>query len=138
MCLSPCASTETQPKKCKKVPGCSTDNDFARSFSEWLQSSCSGGKSGKQSDISVRRALKFVKFCCDENGEGEDVRNYALGSPQLLTKFVYSLKEKWGIGQSGQILYVASISDLLDFRKFNHPPASVLYQRFMSREQESA
>ena len=52
--------------------------------------------------------------------------DYALGSPQLLTKFVDSLKEKWGIGQSGQISYVASISDLLDFRKFNRPPASVL------------
>ena len=133
VCLSPCATTETQPKGCKTVPGCSTDNDFARSFSEWLQSSCGGGKSSKQSDISVSRALKFIKFCCDENGEGEeDVLNspnlidYALGSPQLLTKFVDTLKEKWGIGQSGQISYVASISDLLDFRKFNRPPASVL------------
>ncbi len=111
--LSPCATTETQPKGCKIVPGCSTDNDFARSFSEWLQSSFGGGKSGKQSDISVSRALKFIKFCCDENGEGEeDVLNspnlidYALGSPQLLTKFVDSLKEKWRIGQSGQILHV--------------------------------
>ena len=33
---------------------------------------------------------------------------------------------KWGIGQSGQISYVASISDLLHFRKFNCPPGSVL------------
>jgi hypothetical protein len=39
---------------------------------------------------------------------------------------VDSLKEKWGLGQSAQISYVASISDLLDFRKFNRPPASVL------------
>ena len=52
--------------------------------------------------------------------------DYTLGSPQLLTNFVDSLKDKWGIGQSGQISYVASISDLLDFRKFNCPPASVL------------
>ena len=133
MCFSPFASTETQPKGCKTVPGCSTDNHFARSFSKWLQSSCGGGKSLKQSDISVSKALKFTKFCCDENGDGEeDVLNfpnlidYALGSPQLLTKFVDSLKEKWGLGQSAQISYVASISDLLDFRKFNRPPASVL------------
>ncbi|CAB4001310.1 partial [Paramuricea clavata] len=130
-CAESC--TETQPKGCKTVPGCSTDNDFARSFSKWLRNSCSGGKSLKQSDISVSRALKFIKFCCDENGDGEeDVLNspnlfdYALGSPQLLTKFVDSLKEKWGLGQSAQISYVASISDLLDFRKFNRPSASVL------------
>ena len=133
VCLSPFPSAETQPKGCKTVPGCSTDNDFARSFSKWLQSSCGGGKSLKQSDISVSRALKFIMFCCDENGDGEDdvlnspnLIDYALGSPQLLTKFVDSLKEKWGLGQSAQISYVASISDLLDFRKFNCPPASVL------------
>jgi hypothetical protein len=36
------------------------------------------------------------------------------------------LKEKWDLGQSGQISYVASISDLLDFHKFSRPPASVL------------
>ena len=37
-----------------------------------------------------------------------------------------NLKDKWGIGQSGQISYIASISDLLGFRKFNRPPAAVL------------
>ena len=36
------------------------------------------------------------------------------------------LKDKWGIGQSERIAYIASISDLLDFSKFNRPPASVL------------
>jgi hypothetical protein len=54
------------------------------------------------------------------------VIDYSLGYPQLLTKFVDSLKEKWGLGQSAHISYMASISDLLDFRKFNRPPASVL------------
>ena len=134
VCPSPFAIAEAKEKVCKQqVPGCSTDNDFARSFSQWLQSSCGGGKSRKQSDNSVTRALKFLKFCCDENCVAdEDVLNcpnlidYALGSPHLLTNFVDSLKDKWGIGQSGQISYVSSISDLLDFRKFNRPPASVL------------
>ena len=130
---SPSAANETNEKAWRTVPACSTDNEFARSFSQWLQSSCGGGKSRKQSDISVTRALKFVNFCCDENGNAEEdvltspnLIDYALVSPQLLTKFVDSLKEKWGLGQSGQISYVTSISDLLDFRKFNRPPASVL------------
>ena len=105
-------------------------------LNQWLQSSCGGGKSRKQSDISVTKALKFIKFCCDENGEGkEDVLHtpnlidYALGCPELLTKLVDSLKDKWDNGHSGQMCYVASISDLLDFRKFNRPAASVL-QKF--------
>ena len=130
----PFAIAEAKEKVCKQqVPGCSTDNDFACSFSQWLQSSCGGGKSCKQSDNSVTRALKFLKFCCDENGATEEeamncpnLIDYALGSPKLLTKFVDSLKDRWGIGRSGQISYVASISDLLDFRTFNCPPASVL------------
>ena len=134
VCSSPCAIDESNANKaCKTVPCCSTDNDFARSFSKWLQSSCGGGKFRKQSDTSVTRALKFIKFCCDENGEEEEevlrtanLIDYALGCPQLLTKFVDTLKDKWGIGHSGQICYVASISDLLDFRKFNRPPALVL------------
>ena len=49
-----------------------------------------------------------------------------MGCPELLTKVVDSLKGKWGIEHSGQMCYAASISDLLDFRKFNRPAASVL------------
>ena len=45
-----------------------------------------------------------------------------------------TLKDKWGIGHSGQICYVASISDLLDFRKFNRPPASVLQNFAVTKE----
>lgn len=119
--------------KGSKIPSCSSDNDFARSFSQWLQGSCGGGKSRKQSDLSVTRALKFIKFAGDECGDSEEevlsshtFLDYILGSPQLLTKFVDTLKEKWGLGQSGRIAYIASISDLLDFRKFTRPPASVL------------
>ena len=73
VCTSPFAIVEAKEKVCKQQgPGCSTDNDFARSFSPWLQRSCGGGKSRKQSDNSVTRALKFLKFCCDENGVGEE------------------------------------------------------------------
>ena len=105
MCPSPFAIAEAKGKVCKQqVPGCSTDNDFARSFSKWLQSSCGGGKSPKQSDNSVTKALKFLKFCCDENCVAEeDVINcpnlidYALGLPHLLTNFVDSLKDKCNV-----------------------------------------
>ena len=81
----------------------------------------------------MTRALKFIKFCCDECGEAEEdlfsfpnMIDYMLGSPQLLTNFIDSLDKIWGIGQSGRMAYVASISDLLDYRKFCSPPASVL------------
>ena len=37
------AANGTNKKAWRTVPGCSTDNKFARSFSQWLQSSCGGG-----------------------------------------------------------------------------------------------
>ena len=55
-----------------------------------------------------------------KNFKGSDAR-----CPSIHFLF-YALKDKWGIGQSGQISYIASISDLLDFRKFKRPPAVVL------------
>ena len=78
VCSSPFAVNEPHEQGSKIVLCCLTDNDFARSFSQWLQSSCGRGKSRKQSDVSVTRALKFLKFCCDENGEAEED---VLGSP---------------------------------------------------------
>ena len=82
VCTLPCAIDNSNAnKESKTVPCCSTDNDFARSFSKWLQSSSGGGKSRKQSDISVTRASKFIKFCCDENGEGEEE---VLRTPNLI------------------------------------------------------
>ena len=99
LCSLPLAVNEPHEQGSKTVPCCLTDNDFARSFSQWLQSSCGSGKSRKQSDVSVTRALKFLKFCCDENGEAEEdvlgsanLIDHALRNAQLLTKFVKTLK----------------------------------------------
>ena len=47
-------------RKDKRIPNCLTDHYFTHSFSQWLQSSCGGGKSQKQSDILVTRALKSL------------------------------------------------------------------------------
>ena len=131
--LEPSTSETNDNGKASKIPSCSTDNDFARSFSKWLQNSCGGGKSPKQSDIIVVRALKFLKFCRDEIGDSEEevfvapnVIDYSLGSPELLTKFIDNLEKEWGIGQSGCIAYVSSIADLIDFRKFHLPSATTL------------
>ena len=111
LCSTPFAVNKPHQQGFKIVPCCSTDNDFARSFSQWLQSSCGGGKS-REAEEDVLGSPNLI--------------GYTLGNAQLLTKFVNNLKDKWGIGQSGQISYIASISDLLDFRKFIRPPAVVL------------
>ena len=43
------------------IPCCSAENEFSRSFLLWLQSTAGGGKAEKQAEISVTRALKFIK-----------------------------------------------------------------------------
>ena len=124
---------EAKENVCKhQVPGCSTIMISLARFHNGLKAAVVV-ENLVNNQYSITRALKFLKFCCDENGAAEeDLMNcpnlidYALGSPHLLTNFVDSLKDKWGIGHSGQISYVASISDLLDFRKFNRPPTSAL------------
>lgn len=115
------------------VPCCSAENEFARSFSLWLQSTTGGGKALKQAEISVTRALKFLKFCCEQSGEDEStvlssvqIVDYFLGSSKLLTDFLDYLESAWQMGQSGRLGYVTAIWDLLDFRKFNSPPGAVL------------
>ena len=77
----------------------------------------------------MTRVLKFIKFCCEECGEAEEglfLFPNMIGSPQLLTNFIDSLDKVWGIGQLGRMAYVASMSDLLDYRKFCSSPAFVL------------
>lgn len=115
------------------IPCCSSENEFSRSFVLWLQSTAGGGQTEKQADISVTRALKFIKFCCLQWGEDEstvlstvEFIDYFLGCSKLLTGFLDDLQSTWKMGQSGQLGYVRSISELLDFRKFNSPPGSVL------------
>ena len=79
----------------------------------------------------MTRALKFIKFCCDEHGEGEEevlrtpkAHRLRLRMSSAVDKIRGQLNDKWGIGHSGQICYVASILNLLDFQ--NNSPASVL------------
>ena len=52
--------------------------------------------------------------------------DYFLCSSKFLTDFLDYLEDRWQVGLSGRLGYVASISDLLDFRKFNSPVAPVL------------
>ena len=115
------------------LPCCSLENEFARSFCCWLESTTGGGKALKQAEVLATRALKFLNFCCQQSGEDEstmlssvEIVDFFLGSSKLLTDFLDNLESACRMGQSGRLGYVASISDLLDFRKFNAPPGSVL------------
>lgn len=132
--FQPNKDSATKEKKSRHtIPCCSSENELSRSFLLWLQSTAGGGKAEKQAEVSVTRALKFIKFCCLQTSEDEssalssvNVIDYFLGTTELLTSFIDELRSTWQMGQSGQLAYVTSISELLDFRKYNSPPACVL------------
>ena len=60
-------SSDTKPT----IPCCDVNSKLGRSLSAWLQCTTGGGKQAKQGKISVRRAFKFLKYCCDQSGEDE-------------------------------------------------------------------
>ncbi|CAB3983411.1 Hypothetical predicted protein [Paramuricea clavata] len=115
------------------LPCCATNSQLARLFSSWLQSTTGGGRQGKHAEISVTRAFKFLKYCCEQSGEDEQnlssnvqLVDYFLCSSKFLTDFLDHLESTWQMGQSGRLGYVNSIADLLDFRRFHAPSGPVL------------
>ena len=90
-------------------------------FSKWLTGSGGGCKSQRQVHQIVRRSFKYLKFCCEDGDEEEeltwDLVDFSLSSPNFLFKFVDAMQNDWGLGHSGRIAYLDSISDLIDFRK---------------------
>ncbi len=86
--------------------------------------------------MSVTRAFKFLKYCCEQSGEDEQyilstiqLVDYFLCSSKLLTDFFEST---WQMGQSGHLGYVSvtGIADvLIDFRHF-HSASGPALQNF--------
>jgi hypothetical protein len=115
------------------LPCCATNSQLARLFSSWLQSTTGGRRQGKHAEISVTRAFKFLKYCCEQSGEDEQnlssnvqLVDYFLCSSKFQTDFLDHLESTWQMGQSGRLGYVNSIADLLDFRRFHAPSGPVL------------
>ena len=130
---------DTKPKVCNEIDTksalacCDVNSQFGRSFSAWLQNITSGGKKAKQAEISVTRAFKFLKYCCEQSGEEEqallltvELVDYFLCSSKFLTDFLDYLDSTWQMGQPGRLGYVTGIADLLDFRRFHSPSGPVL------------
>ena len=118
---------QTQPRLEKKyqcltksVASFDVQSTIGKQFEKWLTGSGGGCKSERQAQQIVKRSFKYLKFCCeDDEDEGLywDVVDYSLSSPNFLFKFVDAMQTDWGLGHSGRIAYLDSISDLIDFRK---------------------
>ena len=67
----------------------------------------------------ANRAMKFLKFCTEDDSEElkNDFVDYCVSSPCLISKFIEHIGHEWEIGNSAQVNYLQSISELMDFRK---------------------
>ena len=76
--------------KVKDIPRRQRCRVVGRPFSAWLQSTTGGEKKAKQAEISVTRAFKFLKYCCEQSGEDEQS---LLSTVELVDYFLCSSKD---------------------------------------------
>ena len=111
-------------EKGSNISNCSTDNDFARSFYAtkqlWRRKiSKAIGHFGDQGVEVYQILLRRVWRGRRRRVFVSKYDRLHVGITTAFNKFyIDSLDKIWGIGQSGRMAYVASISDLLEYRKF--------------------
>ena len=117
-------------QKQQKVPSFSTSTIVAAEFQHWLESTAGGGKAKSQAAQVCSRAMKFLRFCFEDNSDEDDVAmqmvDYCLGSANLTCQFLDAMENGWKLGHSGRLSYLNALHDLMDFRKFSRPPGNVL------------
>ena len=111
-----------------KMPCFPANSEMVLKFSAWLAAICGGGTSQLQSQQTASRAMKFLKFCAEED---DDERSYTfidfcLGSPKLISSFAESLKSEWSLGSSVQFSYFHDIGDLIELKKANGTTPDIL------------
>ena len=110
------------------MPSFPTNSKLALKFSAWLTAICGGGTSQLQSQPTASRAMKFLKFCAEEDDDDLSYTfiDFCLGSPKLITSFAESLKSESSLGSSTQLSYLHAIGDLTDLRKANGTTPDIL------------
>ena len=86
---------------------------------------CWWRKTKSQAAQVCSRAMKFLRFCFEDNSDDADGRLY-LVSANLICQFLDAMENVWKLGLSGRLSYLNALHDLMDFRKFSRPPGNVL------------
>lgn len=125
----PDVKSEKQVSASYDIPSLPKDSDFAKSFVSWLTSTTGGGRTKGHADQVLSRVLKCLRSF-NEDFVYDEVNNvdidFCLGSTETVSKFIDTLQTEWNIGGSGQIGYIFSLLDLMDFRKFQGVSGNIL------------
>ena len=122
----------------KNIPSFDITTTLGKEFETWLTGSGGGCKSTRQTQQIVRRSFKYLKFCCEDIDDDEelswDMVDFSLSSPNFLFKFVDVMQSDWGLGHAGRLGYLDSISDLIDFRKVHGVASEAVLRNLTSTE----
>ena len=120
-------SSEITPQTARVLPSFSVSSRIGESFTKWLTGSGGGCKKDHLAQQVVKRCLKFLKFCCEDEEElSFEVVDFSLCSHSLLFKFINYLQDECKLGHGGRLGYIDAISELIDFRKINGASDTVL------------
>ena len=126
------------------IPSFTIETDLGKELVDWLCAACGAGMTLSQGKQIARRAMKFLKFCTEDDSEKlkNDFVDYCIGSPCLISKCIEHIGHEWEIGNSAQVNYLQSISELMDFMKARGVSWETLrtffqVQKFISREGNS-
>ena len=113
------------------IPSFSIDEGVGATFCRWLRAPLGGGKNEREAVQGARRAMKFLLHVMGDDCIGGsmacmDFIDCAVGSAATITKFLETITVDWRMTSSGALNYLKSITDLVDFRKSQGCPDSVL------------
>ena len=113
------------------IPSFSIDEGVGSTFCRWLGAPLGGGKNEREAVQGARRAMKFLLHVMGDDCIGGstacmDFIDCAVGSAATITKFLETITVDWRMTSSGALNYLKSITDLVDFRKSQGCPDSVL------------
>ena len=105
----------------------SVSSQIGESFTKWLTGSGGGCKKDRGAQQTVKRCFKFLKFCCEDEGElSFEVLDFSLCSHSLLLKFIDHLQDECKLGQGGRLGYIEDIFEMIDFRRRNGASDTIL------------
>ena len=118
----PSDENESETKLDNKKTALSLINGFGAEFVAWLENSCGGDKSSKESMKMGRRGMRYLEHCMGDNLEmvlTDRFVDYALGSPDFIISFLKYLKEDLKVQSSCALGYIKTLEELIDFRKIS-------------------
>ena len=103
------------------MPSFDSSCTLSRELVLWLTSDGGGSKSLAQAEQVACRIRKYIRFCFPDEESTWDFPDSVLDSSITCTNkillFLSHLRDTWHLGYSGQIGFVNSLFDAIDFRK---------------------